>query len=114
MIDGKVLKFGYGDIAIDSDALAQKISFQQFETPMKCGEDVPKDMKYIGEEIILQISYEEYCELIEQLNNVLKEFVSVDSYIANKIAIFGDLFTNSRACDESSNTTIESFSISSI
>lgn len=73
MIDGKVLKFGYGDIAIDSDALAQKISFQQFETPIKCGEDVPKDMKYVGEEIILQISYEEYCELIEQLNNVLSK-----------------------------------------
>ena len=59
MMNGNRLKFGYGDIAVGSDGLTQKISFQQFKPPAECGGNIPEDVEYIGEEIILQISYDE-------------------------------------------------------
>lgn len=76
MIYGNVLKFGYGDIAVGSDGLTQRISFQQFKPPTECGGNVPEDVEYIGEDVVLQISYEEYCELNKQLNSVLSNSIS--------------------------------------
>ena len=72
MIEGNRLKFGYGDICVGSDGLTQKMSFQQFKPPAKCGDRVSEDVEYIGDEIILQFSYEDYCEFskkIEQVSN---------------------------------------------
>ena len=53
MINGNRLKFGYGDICVKSDALAQRMSFQQFKPPAKCGDQVLDDVEYIGDEIFL-------------------------------------------------------------
>ena len=70
MINGNRLKFGYGDICVKSDALTQKISFQQFKPPAECGYNVPEDVKFIGNEIILEFSYEDYCEFSKYLEQV--------------------------------------------
>ena len=70
MINENRLKFGYGDICVKSDALTQRISFQQFKPPAECGGNVPEDVEYIGEEVVLQISYEEYCEFSRYLKQV--------------------------------------------
>ena len=70
MIYGNVLKFGYGDIAVSSDGLTQRISFQQFKPPAECGCNVPEDVKFIGNEIILEFSYEDYCEFSKYLEQV--------------------------------------------
>lgn len=79
MINGNRLKFGYGDICVRSDELTQRISFQQFKPPAKCGDSVPEDVEYIGDEIVLELSYEDYCEFsknIEQVSNkVITEFL---------------------------------------
>ena len=70
MIEGKRLKFGYGDICVISDGLTQRMSFQQFKPPEKCGSRVPEDVKFIGNEIILEFSYEDYCEFSKYLEQV--------------------------------------------
>ena len=70
MINGNRLKFGYGDICVKSDALTQRISFQQFKPPTECGCNVPEDVKFIGNEIILEFSYEDYCEFSKKLEQV--------------------------------------------
>ena len=70
MIEGNRLKFGYGDICVGSDGLTQRMSFQQFKPPAKCGDRVSEDVEYIGEEIILQFSYEDYCWFIKNLEQV--------------------------------------------
>ena len=79
MIDGNRLKFGYGDIGVGSDKLTQRMSFQQFKPPVKCGDRVSKDIEYIGDKIILKISYEDYREFskcLEQVSNrELTEFI---------------------------------------
>ena len=75
MINGNRLKFGYGDICVRSDGLTQRISFQQFKSPAECGGNVPEDVEYIGEEVVLQISYEEYCEFNRQLKSVLSNSI---------------------------------------
>ena len=80
MINGNRLKFGYGDICVRSDGLTQRISFQQFKPPAECGGNVPEDVEYIGEEVILQISYEEYCEFNKQLKSVLSNSISTFSF----------------------------------
>lgn len=80
MIDGNILKFGYGDIAVGSDGFAQIISFQQFKPPAECGCNVTEDVEYIGEEIALQISYDEYREFNEQLKSVLSKEISTFNF----------------------------------
>ena len=70
MINGNRLKFGYGDIAVGSDGLTQRMSFQQFKPPAKCGDQVLDDVEYIGYEIILKFSYEDYCEFSKHLEQV--------------------------------------------
>lgn len=70
MIEGKRLKFGYGDICVGSDGLTQRISFQQFKPPAKCGDRILEDVEYIGDIIILKFSYEDYCEFSKNLERV--------------------------------------------
>ena len=70
MINGNRLKFGYGDICVRSDGLTQRISFQQFKPPAECGGNVPEDVEYIGDKIILEFSYEDYCEFSNYLKQV--------------------------------------------
>ena len=70
MIEGKRLKFGYGDICVRSDGLTRRIIFQQFKSPAECGGNVPEDVEYIGDKIILEFSYEDYCEFSRYLEKV--------------------------------------------
>ena len=70
MINGNRLKFGYGDIVVGSDGLTQRMSFRQFKPPAKCGDQVLDDVEYIGYEIILKFSYEDYCEFSKKLEQV--------------------------------------------
>ena len=70
MINGNRLKFGYGDISVGSDGLTQRMSFQQFKPPGECGNIVSDDVEYIGDEIILEFSYEDYCEFSKHLEQV--------------------------------------------
>ena len=80
MIVGNIIKFGYGDICVSSDALTQRIGFQQFKPSVKCGDKIPDDVEFVGEEIILKISYEEYCEFNQQFDNVLMRIISTFSF----------------------------------
>lgn len=70
MIEGNRLKFGYGDIAVGTDELTQIMTFQQFKPPAKCGDQLSDEMEYIGDEIILQFSYKDYCEFNKNLKRV--------------------------------------------
>lgn len=84
MIEGNRLKFGYGDIAVGADGLTQRISFRQFKPPAECGEQVSDEVEYIGDEIVLEFSYEDYCEFnkyLKQISNkeiiefIFKEYI---------------------------------------
>ena len=79
MIVDNRLKFGYGDISVRSNGLTRTMYFQQFKPPGICGDRVSEDVEYIGNEIELQFSYEEYCEFCKKLNQVsikeLSEFI---------------------------------------
>lgn len=68
MIDGNRLKFGFGDIAVSSDMLTKTICFQQFEPLAKCGDEVSEGVEYIGNKIILKLSYDDYCEFCKNLD----------------------------------------------
>ena len=70
MINGNRLKFGYGDICVRSDGLTRRIIFHQFKPPGACGDKVLDDVKFIGNEIILEFSYENYCEFSKYLEQV--------------------------------------------
>lgn len=70
MIIGDVLKFGYDDIGVNFGC--QTISFQQFKSLAICGSNVSyDDAEWVGEEINIRISYEDYCELNKALVKVL-------------------------------------------
>lgn len=73
MIEEKRLKFGYGDICVGSDILTQRMSFQQFKPLAKCGDQVSNDVEYIGDEIVLEFSYEDYREFGENLKQVFNK-----------------------------------------
>ena len=70
MINENRLKFGYGDISVSSDGLTQRMNFHQFKPPAKCGDQISDDVEYIGDEIILKFSYEDYCEFSKYLEQV--------------------------------------------
>lgn len=82
MIDGNRLKFGHGDIVVGSDGLTQRMSFQQFKPPANCGDRISGDVEYIGNKIVLEFSYEDYCEFSKKLEQVsdkeMTEFVFKD------------------------------------
>lgn len=70
MIEGNRLKFGYGDIAVGANGLTQTISFRQFKPPAECGDQVSEEVEYIGNEIVLEFSYESYCEFNKYLKQI--------------------------------------------
>lgn len=72
MIIGNILKFGYGDISVSSTGIEQVIRFREFKPPGKCGECLlSKDIEYTSDEIALEISYDEYCEMRQKIKYVL-------------------------------------------
>lgn len=77
MIDGKTLKFGYGDIVVDADPFTRSMVFQQFRPPGKCGDDiVVTDVDLIGEMITIKIGYKDYENLDELFNKVRAREIS--------------------------------------
>lgn len=80
MIEGNVLKFGYGDISVGSNDLTQSITFQQFKPSAKCGDSVPEDVEYIGKKIVLKISYKEYCEFSKNLKFIFTKGILVFNF----------------------------------
>lgn len=76
MIDGNILRFGFGDIAVGSSALNNIITFQQFKPVGKCGDKIPEDVGYIGEEIAIKVSYSDHWEFINRLNRVSNNEIS--------------------------------------
>ena len=71
MIDGNVIKFGYGDVAVGGLRLEQQMRFQQFKPPAKIGDHVyPDKVEWVGEVIRLDISYEEYRLFKDSLQEV--------------------------------------------
>lgn len=70
MIEGKTLKFGYGDIAIQSSASVSAMRFCQLDATLTCGMDVPDDVYSIGEGILIKITPENYVIIKEALNKV--------------------------------------------
>lgn len=72
MIIGNILKFGYGDISVHSSGIEQVIRFREFKPPGKCGESLlSKNIEYTSDEIALEISYEEYCDMRQKIKYVL-------------------------------------------
>jgi hypothetical protein len=80
MIDGNVLKFGYGDIATGADVFSRAITFQQFKPPGECGDTLDCEVEYIGEEIVLQLSYEEYCKLDKLMIQIINKNIVMFSF----------------------------------
>lgn len=77
IIDNKIM-FGYGDIAVG--ATVDIITFQQFKPPAECGNHVNDNVEFIGEQIILYISHEEYHELNKYLSSVSNKDISVFTF----------------------------------
>lgn len=71
MIDGKTIKFGYGDVAVRQTAFS--IILQQIKPPQKVGTDlhtVCDQVEYIGERIwITPSSLEEFNDLLNKLKD---------------------------------------------
>ena len=76
MIDGNILKFGFGDIAVGSSALGNIITFQQFKPVGKCGDKISEDVEYVGEEITIKVSYNDHWEFINHLNRISNNEIS--------------------------------------
>lgn len=70
MINGKRLKFGYGDISVGAIPTRREIFFQQFKPPATCGDNVSPDVEWIGEQIFIEIDYEDYKKLGKLLDKV--------------------------------------------
>ena len=76
MIDGKVFKFGYGDIAVGAIAGigCAIMTFRQFKPTAECGGSLKGiDVEWISDEIALRISYQDYKNLKEFLDCILKK-----------------------------------------
>lgn len=77
MIIGNILKFGYGDIDVSSNALSQRIGFQQFKPHAECGENLKgEEIEYIGNAIVFNLTYDIYCKFSEKLNCVLNKEIT--------------------------------------
>ena len=77
MIDGNVLKFGYGDIAVGSyNAI---MTFQQFKPHGQCGDCLKygENIEFIGEKIEIKLSYEEFLVLSLHFESVYKGNIKV-------------------------------------
>ena len=77
MIDGKRFRFGYGDIAVGGNPFARQIFFQQLKPPAECGDKLNSDeVEWIGEQIFIEIGYEDYQELGKLLGSVKSREIS--------------------------------------
>lgn len=76
MIEGNVLKFGYGDISVGAVPLSQFITFQQFKPPAKCGDRLAENVEYIGDSIVINIDHKDYCEFKRNLESISKKDIS--------------------------------------
>lgn len=74
MIDGKILKFGYGDIAVNNGVALMK--FIPFKPPLKIGTCCRElfangDIERIGEPIIIKFdNFGDFAELKDKLESV--------------------------------------------
>lgn len=87
MIVDKVLKFGYGDIAVGSVNILQYITFIGFKPSKNCGERLNGDVEFTSPEIKIKISsfkkYEELCNLLDEVeNHNISEF-EFEGYVFN-------------------------------
>lgn len=83
MIEGNVLKFGYGDIAVNSDDLTQSMTFRQFNSTAQCGEHVYDNfdnIEYVSDKIVLKFSCKEYCEFYNNLQHILSKEISTFNF----------------------------------
>ena len=81
MIEGNVLKFGYGDICVGGRQFRQSVTFRQFKPPANCGDKIiEKNIEYTGEELELHL-----CDL-----NEYARFVAILKCVkSGKCNIFG-------------------------
>ena len=81
MINGNVIKFGYGDVAVGH--CNYTIKFQQFIPKQKPGTNVDADsVVWVGEKIEIPISVSDYYFLMKELDKcVHKRAFSFKEYI---------------------------------
>lgn len=77
MIVGNTLKFGYGDIAVIGDCMCQHITFRGFKPPGECGVDVPDGVEFFDDEVAISITYEDYKEFNNLLDQVKCKSITV-------------------------------------
>ena len=67
MIDGKTIKFGYGDVLVKA-TLGGSLIFRQMNINAICGEDMRnKEYQIIGEPIIFELTVKDCCALKRRL-----------------------------------------------
>ena len=78
MINGKVIKFGYGDVGVGSCSITQRITFQQFKPPEKPGTKLTNDgYEFVGDKILIIIKDEnEYSDVMNLLSQVRNKDIS--------------------------------------
>lgn len=72
MIDGKVLKFGYGDICIGHTGFNLQLTFRGFKPPKEIGERILKneDIEFLTDTVKVDVTIEECFQLKSILNNI--------------------------------------------
>lgn len=80
MIENNVIKFGYGDISVGNNY--QYLTLQQFKPPGECGNIVSEKVEYVSEKIYIEMTYEKYRELTNNLEKVLNR--SINSFTCDK------------------------------
>lgn len=74
MIEGNRIKFGYGDICVGASAFKQQVTFQQFKPPAEPGENVPYDVEFTSEQIVIDLdlnsSFKIYNDILRSMRYV--------------------------------------------
>ena len=77
MIEGNAIKFGYGDVAVNSSCFMQAIIFRQFKPCANCGDKIiDGEVEFIGDTIKIEIDYDDYKEFIKNLEKVSNKEIS--------------------------------------
>lgn len=78
MIIDKTIKFGYGDIAVGSDALRSILYFYGIKPPLNIGENVNDDIEVCSNKIEFEIDYDDYIYIYQNItavkNGSIKKF----------------------------------------
>ena len=77
MIDGNVLKFGYGDIAVGSNIWTHEMTFQEIKPPLECGDRVPDDWGKIGRNVTITLNFDDYVNLSKLISKVKNKELSI-------------------------------------